>query len=240
MNKFWDLDGIDAHKQAHIKAGVHQYTWTPFPVGVGFSLSLLDLLSTLMQTGGDPHPEGIREATRSKTTILHATAGAGGSTLALASVFDNVHAGDFCVEQLDALQHNAGVVFPPGGHRRGPQVDSRPQNALDREDYGSYDVVVFEPCWGGSLYQEARQDTKELWLYPGKYQKWMFDDITPETEKGTKRVDLRDHVIGVLDGNARVRVVACLVPFNYATTVLSKTCSQVTSPAHFPTPRSLG
>lgn len=51
-----------------------------------------------------PIPDLMDEVT-SKCKVLHATCGAGGSTIALSQVFDHVHAGDYSGIQLKAVRY---------------------------------------------------------------------------------------------------------------------------------------
>lgn len=111
-------------------------------------------------------------------------------------------------------------------------VDELPTNAIDRKDYGDFDAVMLEPCWGGQDYTGAEEGTKELVLFKG-----LFDDEqeNPESDfedqsagrlKDKGFVTLPRMVIDIMC-NASVKVVVCLVPFNYRGTEFASLMSEM-------------
>lgn len=101
----WDLDGIPEDMKHHIDSGYAHYTWTPFPIGLKVAELILHNLYFIETPLFGKTVEDIKASAR----ILHATAGAGGSTVALSQVFSNVSAGDFCERQLKVRP----LISPP-------------------------------------------------------------------------------------------------------------------------------
>lgn len=147
INREWQLDGLSKQQKDTIRAGEHPSLWTAPALGLKMATRLrllLDKLKRLTDTNysGGSHTDHV----------LMPTAGAGGTTIAMSLVFENVSAGDFCPAQLAALRHNICGVM----HLDGVSVDKKPMNLLTRPDLSQYTAIAIEPLWGGSKFSEVR------------------------------------------------------------------------------------
>jgi uncharacterized membrane protein len=83
-----DLNSLTNEQRQSIDPALKAYPWTPIPIGMVVTAYLAELMSFL---SGKSTQEILQDC-----HILDGTAGAGGSTIALAHSFHHVTAGDFC------------------------------------------------------------------------------------------------------------------------------------------------
>lgn len=214
----WDLDGLTRGQQDAIDTGLRAYLWTPIPLGLKMATRLKKFLEILREDGkATPDPVvGWK--------VLIPTAGAGGSTIALATAFSSVTAGDFSERQLVALRHNLHDVM--GYHR--VKIDAKPVNLLDREDINEFDALVLEPCWGGTKYKTVKAGELDLYVQSGRFDEKTMDLVS----KGGPGKDfvisegvvpLASVVTRLMYSHPRLRAICILTPYNFNKTTFEKT-----------------
>lgn len=199
----WDFVGIPTDKIKGIKTNLSQegYAWMPTPVGFSFAANLQRILTFAIHKNVDIENQ-ISVARTGR--VLMGMGGFGGDTIAMASFFHNVSAGDFCPEQLKRLTNNVNNIKP------NVKVDKQIQNVMLREDLNNFDALVLEPSW--------RQDWK-----PGTT---MYETLSiSRQKKGTIRdfytmnvgsEELSACVIELFEKNENLKVIGILVPYYFS------------------------
>lgn len=195
IQRGWDFMGIDSERKS-ICFGTHDYLWTPVPVSLMVGLKLQSLMGTIL--GKEDHEVA------QKCKILHATCGAGGSTIGIGCCFQNVTAGDFSVVQLDACRQNMETL----NLSKRVSVEKKHCNVMKREN-ADFDAIIMETFWNlGTLPQESPRNV--FFSSKDEYNQNMLTE-----QYDGDRVDIFDVVIRLFQRNPHLKVACMLVPLTF-------------------------
>lgn len=193
MKMRWDLMGVGHVLRDEINFGIHDYLWTPVPVSLMVGLKLQSVMSSIMKKEAHAVAEDCK--------ILHATCGAGGSTIGLGCCFRNVTAGDFSKVQLGACRGNMEKLGLSGR----VEVEGTILNVMERHNT-DFDAIVMETFW--NLGTEPQESPTNVFF--SKNNEYEADMLTPEYRGN--RVEIVDVLIQMFEKNPHLKVACTLVP----------------------------